>query len=109
MSRTANGWIPSAKYQLDDIAEEIEVEDSEASLSWDRYQGIGVETSPTGLPGSVINEVSSQMHAWQGEWACRKDSEQMPPVVWPEDMGPLPEPLMVDHLRKALLTFPVQL
>ena len=31
MSRTANGWIPSAKYQLEDIAEEIEVEDAEAS------------------------------------------------------------------------------
>ena len=46
---------------------------------------------------------------WCGEWACRTDSEDMPPLHWPDDMGPEHEPIQIDHFKKALLSFPTQL
>ena len=33
----------------------------------------------------------------------------MPPVVWPDDLGPTPAPLLIEHLRTALFSFPEQL
>ena len=31
------------------------------------------------------------------------------PVVWPQDMGPPPQQLQLDHFKKALMSFPSQL
>ena len=109
MSKAACGWIPTTKYQIDDIDEEVEVDSSEANLSWGNFQGADVHTSENGVPGSVNREVHSQVHAWQGEWACREDSDEMPLAVWLGDMGPPPEPLQLDHFRKAPFSSPVQL
>ena len=33
----------------------------------------------------------------------------MPPVAWPDDLGAPPERMNVEQLRKALLSFPIQL
>ena len=62
-----------------------------------------------GIPGSVNHEVADQTRAWSGEWACRSDTEEMQPVVWPQDMGPPPQQLQLDHFKEALLPFPLQL
>jgi hypothetical protein len=79
-SRVATGWIPSAKYQVDDISEEAEVEDTDANLSWDSHQKAGTEVAADVALGSVNQELNSQVHAWSGEWACRPDSPSMPPI-----------------------------
>ena len=67
MSKTTTGWIPTDKFQIDDIDKEVEVESVEANLSWDNYQGAGPQACEDGVPGSINHELQSQVHAWNGE------------------------------------------
>ena len=109
MSKTATGWIPTEKFLVDDIDEEVQVEAAETNLSWDNFQGVSPAACDVGVPGSVNQELQSQVYAWQGEWACRSDSAAMPAAEWPRDMGPPPEALQLEHFKRALLSFPAQL
>ena len=109
MSRTRTGWIPTAKFDFDEYPEHIEVDDSEASLSWDTCQRVKARITTDGVPGSVNQEITNEVAAWQREWACHEESEPVPPIVWPENMGAPPARVDIEQLRQALMSFPSQL
>ena len=109
MSRTRTGWIPIAKFEYSEFPEDPEVDDSEANLSWDACPAARTQTTADGVPGSVNQEITNEVAAWQREWACHEDSGPMLPVIWPDDLGAPPERMDIERLRKALLSFPVQL
>ena len=71
MSRTRTGWIPTAKFECGEYPEDTEVEDSEANLSWDACQAARTHITAVGVPGSVNQEITNGVAAWQREWACQ--------------------------------------
>ena len=85
ISRTATGWIPTFKYEVDDLHDWVELEHDETNLSWDKCQSAIYLAVSDGMPGSISYEVAAQTHASGGEWACRSDSQDMQPVIWPQD------------------------
>jgi hypothetical protein len=74
MSRTATGWIPSAKFNVENFTEDVETDFAEANLSWDSCQAAGVEIDTDGVPGSVNHEVTSQVHTWRERYLWDRES-----------------------------------
>ena len=93
MSGTATGRIPTSKYEVDDLDGMVELESDETNLSRNKCQPVSHRVVSDGMPGSISDEVAAQTYAWEGEWACRSDSQDMQPVIWTQDMGPPPEQL----------------
>ncbi len=100
MSRTAMGWTPAPVSTPDhvnfsdaDVSDELD----EADLDVVRPQNV------TAAPLSVQQIADKEAGVWAAEWGV---GLELPQVVWPDDLGPLPPPLQLVSLRRALASFP---
>ena len=102
MSRTAIGWVPAH------VAVPVPVSLSEA----DSLDGVdealltesleyGAEASS--LPLNPQQAADQAADVWAAEWGV---GLELPDVAWPADLGPLPPPLLLPALQRALAEFP---
>ncbi len=101
-TRTPTGWVPckvaarppSMLSAIDDISD----------LTTEELRRI-VKGDPDDVaPLSPQDAVEQEAIEWGKLWATQ---EQMPPLRWPAELGPMPPRPIVDQLRAALATFPV--